>query len=87
MAGKATIPSDKYLGRSKMLRSVRHYLRVLKSSGRAHDLARNYKRATVHQINTGTVSKATLGNIRNGVGRSGAFPDHEATTLYSTELK
>ena len=84
------LTSGLLLGRSKALRSLRHYLRA-QSQGR-HTIGRleeggvergsarrsylkGRERAIVSQTNTGTVSKATLGKLlRDGVERIGAFP-------------
>ena len=80
----------KALGRSEVLRSLRHYLRA-QSQGR-HTIDRLEERgmerrsarrsslkerewAVVCQTNNGTVSKATLGKLlRDGVERIWAFP-------------
>ena len=75
-AGKATLTSGSLLGRSEVLRSLRHYLRVqshghhtidrLEERGVERRRARRSsvkgrERAMVSQTNIGTVSKATLG--------------------------
>ena len=85
LASKATPTSGLLLGRSEMLRSLRHYLRVqsqghqtidrLEEKGVERGSARRSslkvrERAIVNQTNTGTVSKATLGKLmRDGVER------------------
>ena len=82
---KATLTSGLLLGRSEVLRSLRHYLRAqsqghhtidpLEERGVERGSARRSpfkgrERAIVNQTNTGTVSKATLGKLlRNGVER------------------
>ena len=83
LAGKATLTSGSLLGRSQVLRSLRHYLRaqsqghhtidrleergVEKGSARRSSL-KGRERAIVSQTNIGTVSKATLGKLlRDGV--------------------
>ena len=83
LAGKVTITSSLHLGRSEVLRSLRHYLRA-QSQGH-HTIGRldergvergtaqrsslkGRERAIFSQTNTGTVSKATLGKLhRDGV--------------------
>ena len=89
LAGKATVISGLLLGRSEVLRSLRHYLRaqsyghhtidrlekrgVERGSARRSSL-KGRERAIVNQTNLGTVSKATLGKLlRDGVGRLLAF--------------
>ena len=90
LAGKATLTNGLLLGRSEMLRSLRHYLRaqnqghhsidrleergVERGSTRQSSL-KGRERTVVKQIYIGTVSKATLGNLlRDGVERTWAFP-------------
>ena len=90
LAGKATLTSGLLLGRSEMLRSLRHYLRaqsqgnhtidrleergVERGSARRSSL-KGRERAIVNQTNIGTVSKATLGKLlRDGMERIWAFP-------------
>ena len=85
LAGKATPTSGLLLGRSEVLRSLRHYLRaqsqghhtidrlegrgVERSSGRRPSL-KGREREIVNQTNIGTVSTATLGKLlRDGVER------------------
>ena len=75
LAGKATLTSGLLLGRSEVLRSLRHYLRAqsqghhtidrLEERGADRGSARRSslkgrERTTVSQTSTGTVSKATL---------------------------
>ena len=90
VAGKAILTSGLCLGRSKVLRSLRHYLRAqsqghhtidrLEERGVERRSARLFslegrERAIVNQTNTGTVSKATLGKLfSDGVVRIWAFP-------------
>ena len=90
LAGKAALKSGLFLGRSEMLRSLRHYLRAqsqghhaidrLEERGMERGSARRSslkgrERAIVNQTNIGTVSKATLGKLlRGGVERVWAFP-------------
>ena len=85
LAGKATLTSGLLLGRSEVLRSLRHYLRsqsqghhtidrleergVERGSARRSSL-KGRQRAIVSQTSIGTVSKATLGKLlRDGVER------------------
>ena len=90
LVGKATLTSGLLLGRSEMLRSLRHYLRAqsqghhiidrLEERGVERGSARRYslkgrERDMVIQRNIGTVSNATLGKLlRDGVERMWAFP-------------
>ena len=78
LAGKATLTSGSLLGRSEVLRSLRHYLRaqsqghrtidrleergVERGSARRSSL-KGRERAIVNQTNIGTVSKTTLGKL------------------------
>ena len=88
LAGKATLTSGLLLGRSEVLRSLRHYLRAqsqghhttvrLEEKGVERGSARRSslegERAIVSQTNVGTVSKATLGKLlRDGVDAYGLF--------------
>ena len=90
LAGKATLTSGSLLGRSQVLRSLRHYLRaqsqghhtidrleergVERGSSRRSSL-KGRERAIVNRTNIGTVSKATLGKpLRDGVERIWVFP-------------
>jgi hypothetical protein len=90
LAGKATITGGLRLGRSEVVRSLRHYLRaqsqghhtidrleergVERGSAQRSSL-RGRERAIVNQTNIGTVSRATLGKLlRDGVERIWAFP-------------
>ena len=85
LAGKATLKSGLLLGRSEVLRSLRHYLRA---QGKGHHIIdlleergvergsvrrsslKGRQTAIVNQTNTGTVSKTTLGKpLRAGVER------------------
>ena len=89
LAGKATLTSGLLLGRSEVLRSLRHYLReqneghhiidrleergVERGSARRSSL-KGRERATGSQTNVGTVSKATLWKLlRDGVEGIWAF--------------
>ena len=90
LAGKATFTIGLLLGKSEVLRSLRHYLRApsqgqhtidhLEERGVERGSARRssfkgLERAIVNQTNVGTVSKATLGKLlRDGVKRIWAFP-------------
>ena len=90
LAGKATLTSGWLLGRSEVLRSLRHYQRVqnqghhtidrLEERGVERGSARRSslkgrERATVSQTTIGTVSRATLGTLLiGGVERKLAFP-------------
>ena len=83
LAGQATLTSGLFLGRSEVLRSLRHYLQAqnqghhtidrLEERGRKIGSARQSsskgrERAIVSQTNIGTVSKATSGKLlRDGV--------------------
>ena len=78
LACKATLTSGMFLGRSEVLRSLRHYLRaqsqghhtidrleergVERGSARRSSL-KGRERVIVNQTNIGTVSKATLGKL------------------------
>ena len=83
LAGKATITNGLHLGRSEVLRNLRHCLQaqsqehhtinhleergVERGSARQSSL-KGRERAIVNQTNTGTVSKATVGKLlRDGV--------------------
>ena len=85
LAGKAALTSALLLGRSEVLRSLRHYLRaqsqghhttdrleersVERRSARRSSL-KGRERAIVSQTNIGTISKATLGELlRDAVER------------------
>ena len=89
LAGKATLTSGLLLGRSEMLRSLRHYMGaqsqgrhtidrleergVVRGSARRSSL-KERERAIVNQTNTGTVSKAKLEKpLRDGVERIWTF--------------
>ena len=77
LAGKATITGGLRLVRSKMLRSLRHYLRAQSQGYHTIDRLeeRDVARAIVNQTNIGTVSRATLGKLlRDGVEHTWAFP-------------
>ena len=80
LTGKATLTSGVLLGRSEVLRSLRHYLREqsrrhhtidhLEERGVERGSARRYWRTDI-----GTVSKATLGKLlTDRVERIRAFP-------------
>ena len=90
LASKASLTSGLLLGRSEVVRSLRHYLRaqcrgyhtvdrleergVESGSARLSSL-KGRERAIVSQTNIGTVSKATLGKcLRDGLERIWAFP-------------
>ena len=89
LAGKAAVTSGLLLGRSEVLRSLRHYPRaqsqghhsidrleergVERGSARRSSL-KGRERAIVSQTNIGAVLKATLGKpLRDGVERIWAF--------------
>ena len=90
LAGKATLTSGFLLGRSEVLRSLRHYLRALSQRHHTNDRLeergveigsarrsslKGRGRAIVNHTNIGTVSKAALGKLlRYGVERIWAFP-------------
>ena len=84
VAGKAILTSGLLLGRSEVLRSLRHHLRALSQGHhtinhleeRSVERAlKRRERAIVNQTNIETVSKATLGTfLRDGVERVWAFP-------------
>ena len=92
LSGKAALTNGLLLGRSKVLRSLRHYLRaqsqghhiidrqeergVDRESARRSSL-KGRERAIVNQTNVGTVSKATLGKLlRDGAERICFFRAH-----------
>ena len=90
LAGTATLTSGLLLGRSKVLRSLRHYLRAQSQGQHTTDRLEEKRaergsirrsslkgrvRTIVSQTNMGSVSKATLGKLlRDGVERIRAFP-------------
>ena len=90
LAGKATITGGVRLGRSEVLRSLRHYLlaqsqghhtierleeRGVERGSAQRPFLRGRERAIVNQTNIGTVSRATLGKLlRDGVESRWAFP-------------
>ena len=91
LAAKVTLTSGLLLGRSEVLRSLRHYQRaqiqrqhtidrleergVERGSARRSSL-KGRERAIVSQTNSGTVSKATLEKLlRDGMERIWAFPN------------
>ena len=78
LSGQGNIISGLLLGRSEVLRSLRHYLRAQSQGHHTIDRLRERvvergsarwsslkgrERAIVNQTNIGTVSKATLGNL------------------------
>ena len=82
--GKSTVTSGLHLGRSEVLRSLRHYLRAqsrghhtsdrLEERGVERGSARR-ERAIVSQTTIGIVSKATLWKLlKDGMERIWAFP-------------
>ena len=92
LAGKTTLTKGLLLGRSEVLRSLRHYLRaqsqghhtidrqeergVERRSARWSSL-KGRERAIVNQTNIGTVSKATLGKLwETGWSAYGLFRAH-----------
>ena len=97
LADKATLTNGLLLGRSEVLRSLRHYLRaqsqehhtvdrleekgVERGSARRSSL-KGRERASVSQINTGQVSKVTLGKTsdRRGGAHMG-FSERTDTTF------
>ena len=101
LAGKATLTSGLLLGRSEVLKSLKHYLRA--QSQRHHNTNRleecgvergsagqaslkGRERAIVNQTNVGRVSKATLGKLlRDGVERI-IIDFSECADISSTEL-
>ena len=84
LAGKATLARGLLLGRSEVLRNLRHYLRA-QSQGHLDDRRSSLKvreRAIVNQTNTGTVSKATLGKLlSDGLERCMGFSERMDTIL------
>ena len=90
LAGKANLTSDLLLGRSEVLRSLRHYLRAqsqghhtidrLEERGVERESTRRSalggrERAIVNQTKIRTVSKASLGKLlRDGMERIWDFP-------------
>ena len=100
---KATLRSGLLLGRSEVLRSLRHYLRaqyqrhdaidrldkrgVERGSARRSCL-KGRVRVIVSQTNIGTVSKATSGKpLRNGVERILAFPSAKIPSRTELNIK
>ena len=97
LAGKASLTSDLLLGRSEVLRSLRHYLReksqghhttdrleerVVERGRARRSSLKGREKAVFNQTNTGTVSKATLGKLlRDGMERIWAFSEHIYTIL------
>ena len=89
LAGKATLTNGLLLGRSKVVRSLRHYLgaqsqghhttdhleeRGIERGSVRQSSLKGREGAVISQANTGTISKATLGKLlRDGVERSWAF--------------
>ena len=85
LAGKATITGGLRLRRSKVLKSLRHYLRAqsqghhtinhldergVERGNTQRSSLRGHESAFINQTNIGTVSRATLGKLlRNGVER------------------
>ena len=75
LAGKETVASGLHLGRSEVLRSLRHYLgpqiqgyHIMEEGGEERGSARRSslkgrERAIINQTNTGAVSKVMLGNV------------------------
>ena len=78
LAGKAALTSGLLLGRSEVLRSLRHYLwaqsqgqhtidrleeRGVERGSAGQSSLKGRERAIVNQTNTGTVSKAMLGKL------------------------
>ena len=90
MAVKATLTSGLLFGRSKVLRSLRHYLRAqsqghhttdrledrgVERGSSSRSSLKGRERAIDSQTNIGTVLKATLGKLlRDGVEGMWAFP-------------
>ena len=100
LAGKVTLTNGLLLESSEVLRSLRHYLRtqsqehhtvdrleekgVDKGSARRSSM-KGRERANVSQMNTGKVSKVTLGKLlTDGVERMWGFPSVQIPSL--TEL-
>ena len=90
LSGKAALTNGLLLGRSEVLRNLRHYLRAQSQGHHTIDrpeergvdtesARRSYlkgrERSIVNQTNVGTVLKATLGKLlRDWVGRIWVFP-------------
>ena len=89
LADKATLTSGLLLGRSEVLRSLRHYLwaqsqghhtidRLEESDverGSASRVSLKGRERAIVSSNIGTISKATVGKLlRDGVERMWAFP-------------
>jgi len=103
LAGKANLTSGLLLGRSEVLRSLRHYLRAqsqghhsidhleergLERGSISRSSLKGWEKAIVSQTNNGTVSKATL--WENSERRGGAhmgFFERIDTILNWIELK
>ena len=97
LAGKATLTSGLLLGRSEMLRSLRHYLRAqsqghhitdrleesdVERGSATRSSLKGRERVIINQTNIGTVSKVTLVKLlRDGMERIWAFPSRIDTTL------
>ena len=92
VAGKATLTSGLLLGRSEVLRTLRHYLwaqsqghhpadhmeeKSVERGSARRSFMKGRERAIVNQTNIGTVSMATLGKLlRDGVERIRLFRAH-----------
>ena len=90
LAGQAALTTGLGLGRSEVLRSLKHYMRVQRQGHHTIDRLeqrgvergsvrrsslKGRERAIVSQTNIGTVSKAMLGKrLRDGVERIWTFP-------------
>ena len=97
--GKATLTSDLLLGRSEVLRSLRHYLqaqsqghhivnrleeRGVESGSARWSFLKGWERAIINPMNIETVSKETGQLMRDGVEHIWAFPSTYITSW--TEL-
>ena len=92
LAGKATLTGGLLLGRSEVLRSLRHYLRAQSQGHRTIDRledrggdkrssSKGRERDIINQMNIGNVSKATTGNLseRRGGAHMGFSERIDAT--------
>ena len=96
LAGKPTITNGLRLGRSEMLRSLRHYLRAqsqdhhnidhlderdVKRGSAGRSSFKGRERAIVNQTNIGTVLKATSGKLLRRDGAYMCFSERFDTIL------
>jgi len=102
LAGKATLISGLLLGRSEVLRSLRHYLwaqsqghhttdhlekRGTERGNPRRSSLKGWERAIVNQMNIGTISNATLGKLLRRGGAHMGILECIDTILNRTEMK